>query len=154
MRQDGKLRTGTRRGSLGPSFCVAVILSAWLSVLWPAAIEASHGREEINYIGPDRVKALIDGGEKVFFIDLRPAKEHQEKRILGARSIPAAEFEKRLSEIPKAGRIILYCACQPGGDDGNAFFLLRDNGYRNAAVMEEGFPGWIKRKFPVETGHR
>jgi len=133
---------------------LAALLLAWILTLVPATLQAGHGREEINYIGPDRVKGLLEGGEKILFVDIRPAKEYQEKRVAGARSIPIAEMGKRLSEIPKAGRVIIYCNCKPGGEDGDAFFLLRDNGYRNVAVMEEGFSGWLKRKFPIETGRR
>ena len=133
---------------------LVTFLLASLLVLRPSALEAGHGREEINYIGPDRVKALLDSGEKIVFVDLRPSKEYQEKRVAGARSIPVAELEKRLSEVPKAGRIVLYCACRAGGEDADAFFLLRDNGYRNVAVLEEGFPGWLRRKYPTDAGRR
>jgi len=150
---------GRKRGpryawGLNLSFWLAVLLSGWLLGFWPTELRASHGREEINYLGPDRIKGLLDGGEKILFIDIRPTKEYQEKRVPGARSIPVKELEKRLGEIPKSGRVVLYCACQPGTEDGDAFFVLKDNGYRNVAVMEEGFPGWLKRKFPVESGHR
>jgi rhodanese-related sulfurtransferase len=137
------------------NFCwllTAIILGSLAFESAPCA--ASHGREEINYIGPDRVKALLDGGEKILFIDVSPAKNHQEKRIPGSRSIPFAEFEKRMSEVPRGGRIVIYCNCKAGGDDTEAFFLLRDDGYRNVAVMEEGFAGWVRRKFPTEEGRR
>ncbi|HWP56859.1 MAG TPA: rhodanese-like domain-containing protein [Candidatus Acidoferrales bacterium] len=130
------------------------VVFACLSLLWTGASQASHGREEINYISPDRVKALIDGGEKIFFLDIRPEKEYQEKRVAGARSIPARELEKRLNEVPRAGRIIVYCDCRPGGEDADAYFVLRDNGYRNVAVMEEGIRGWVRRKFPTEQDRR
>jgi rhodanese-related sulfurtransferase len=133
---------------------LSVLVWAWLLGFSAVATEASHGREEINYIGPDRVKALLDGGEKILFIDVSPAKNHQEKRIPGSRSIPFAEFEKRMSEVPRGGRIVIYCNCKAGGDDTEAFFLLRDDGYRNVAVMEEGFAGWVRRKFPTEEGRR
>jgi len=133
---------------------VSVLVWAWLLGFSAVATEASHGREEISYIGPDRVKALLDGGEKILFIDVSPAKNYQEKRIPDSRSIPFAEFEKRMSEVPRGGRIVIYCDCKPGGDDAEAFFLLRDNGYRNVAVMEEGFAGWVRRKFPTATDRR
>jgi rhodanese-related sulfurtransferase len=28
--------------------------------------------------------------------------------------------------------------------------MLRDNGYRNVAVLENGFSAWTQRKFPTE----
>ena len=140
------------RERLLPAFFLGALILACVCALRLAVAEASHGREEINYIPPERVRALLDGGEKIIFIDIRPAKDFQERRIAGARSFPLAELEKRLGEIPKAGRIVLYCNCQAGAEDGDAYFILRDNGYRNAAVMEEGFPGWLRRKYPIESG--
>jgi rhodanese-related sulfurtransferase len=112
---------------------------------------AGHGEEPVQTISMERVKLLLDNKEKIFFVDLRTPKEFQQKRLPGARSIPIAELEKRLTEIPKTGRVILYCTCRPG-DDSYAYFLLRDNEYNNVSVIDDGFDGWIKRKFPVETG--
>jgi rhodanese-related sulfurtransferase len=124
--------------------------------LLPAALRydampvyGGHGDEPVQTITPERVKFLLDNKEKIFFVDLRTVKEFQQRRLPAARSIPVAELEKRLTEIPKAGRVILYCACRPG-DDSFAYFLLRDNGYNNVSVIDDGFDGWLRRKYPVE----
>ncbi|HEX9270839.1 MAG TPA: rhodanese-like domain-containing protein [Candidatus Binatia bacterium] len=114
---------------------------------------AGHGEEPVQTISMERVKFLLDNKEKIFFVDLRTPKEFQQKRLPGARSIPVAELEKRLTEIPKTGRVILYCTCRPG-DDSYAYFLLRDNDYANISVIDDGFDEWVKRKFPVESGKR
>ncbi len=85
-------------------------------------------------------------------IDIRPAKEFQEKRLPGARSIPAAELEKRIGEIPKSGRVVIYAAT-PQNDIADATFqIFEDNRYKNIAFLLDGFQGWIKRQYPVETG--
>ena len=119
----------------------------------PMPLYAGHGEEPVQTISMERVKFLLDNKEKIFFVDLRTPKEFQQKRLPGARSIPVAELEKRLTEIPKTGRVILYCSCRPG-DDSYAYFLLRDNDYANVSVIDDGFDEWIKRKFPVESGKR
>jgi rhodanese-related sulfurtransferase len=31
-----------------------------------------------------------------------------------------------------------------------AYRFLSGEGYRNVSVMEEGFPGWVKRGYPLE----
>ncbi|HET8564835.1 MAG TPA: rhodanese-like domain-containing protein [Candidatus Binatia bacterium] len=130
------------------------LITAWLSTVGPAMVEGGHGEEEnLDSITPERVKLLLDSGEKLLFIDLRSVKEFNEKRLPGARSIPVEQLNKRFQEIPRIGRIILYCACRPG-DDTFANFFLRDIGYRNITVMEEGFQGWVKRKYPVESGQK
>ena len=119
----------------------------------PFPVYAGHGEEPVQTISMERVKFLLDNKEKIFFVDLRTPKEFQQKRLPGARSIPVAELEKRLTEIPKTGRVILYCTCRPG-DDSYAYFLLRDNDYANVSVIDDGFDEWVKRKFPVESGKR
>src|SRR5918996_1473378 len=128
-----------------------LLLSARLAVFIPAVVLAGHGAEDaIDTIPPDRVKRFLDSGEKLVLIDLRPAKEFQQNRLPGARSIPTTELPKRFSEIPKTGRVILYCACQKNEIIDKAAFL-EFQGYRNIFVMLEGYPGWVKLGYPLET---
>jgi rhodanese-related sulfurtransferase len=138
---------------VGKTFAYLALLALFVSLTWhsPIPVYAGHGEEPVQTISMERVKLLLDNKEKIFFVDLRTPKEFQQKRLPGARSIPVAELEKRLTEIPKTGRVILYCACRPG-DDSYAYFLLRDNEYNNVSVIDDGFDGWVKKKFPVETG--
>jgi rhodanese-related sulfurtransferase len=115
---------------------------------------AGHGIEDaIDTVSADRVKLLLDAGEKLVFIDLRPAKDFQENRLPGAHSIPMTELAKRFEEIPKTGRVVLYCACQIADVADKAVFL-EYRGYRNIFVMPEGYGGWVKRGYPVETSRR
>jgi len=126
----------------------------WVAVFIPAVAPAGHGVEDtIDTVSADRVKLLLDSGEKLIFIDLRPSKEFQEKRLPGARSIPMTELAKRFEEIPKTGRVVLYCACQISEVADKAVFL-EYRGYRNIFVMSEGYAGWLKRGYPVETSRR
>ena len=120
---------------------------------WSSAAEAGHDEEYIDTIPAERVKRLADSGEKIFFVDLRSLNEFQKIRLPGARSIPIGELQKRFAEIPKSGRVILYCACPSGGvDEAYGYLTLRDKGHRNVSVLEEGIAGWVKRKYPVDTG--
>ena len=123
-----------------------------LMAIAPIAAHAGHDDEYIEPVSAERVKKLLDGGEKIVFVDLRPAGDFQKARLPGALSIPIAELPKRLGEIPKAGRVVLYCACPPGGvDESYSYLMLRGKGYRNVAVLENGFSAWAQRKFPTES---
>ena len=53
----------------------------------------------------------------------------------------------------RAGRVILYCDGRPA-DEAEAFYLLRDNGHRNVAVLQEGFSRWTSLNYPFEAGPR
>jgi rhodanese-related sulfurtransferase len=146
------LSTGERKRSQAPlkHKKLALIVFAWLAV-FPISAFAGHGVEDtIDTITADRVKMLLDSGEKVVLLDLRPTKEFEQNRLPGARSLPMTDLEKRFSEIPKSGRVVLYCACKPNEAADKAVFL-EYRGYRNIFVMLEGYPGWVKRGYPVET---
>jgi rhodanese-related sulfurtransferase len=133
---------------------LVVFLTLWLLAFCPALANAGHENRDVTTIAADRLRLLLDAGEKFILIDLRPAQEFQLKRLAGSRSIPATELEKRLGEIPKSGRVVIYAAT-PSNDIPDAVFqLFEDERYKNIAVMLDGFQGWEKRKFPVETGRR
>jgi rhodanese-related sulfurtransferase len=123
-------------------------------VLLPWTALAGHGLEDtIDTIPAERVKRLLDAGERLVLIDLRPANEFEQNRLPGARSIPIGELANRLGEIPKTGRVVLYCACKTYDVADRAAFL-ETRGYRNIFIMPEGYPGWLKRGYPVEPSRR
>jgi len=131
-----------------------ILLTFAFAALTPAIADAGHENRDVTTIAADRLKLLIDSGEKFILIDLRSAKEFQLKRLAGSRSIPVTELDKRLGEIPKSGRVVVYAATASNDIPDEVFQLFEDERYKNITVMLEGFQGWEKRKFPVETGRR
>src|SRR5919109_1805546 len=141
------MRNGKR---IDPKFCSIIFLLS-IGVFYPVQVYAGHGVEDtVESLTPERAKQLLDAGEKLVFIDLRPAKEFQQNRLPGARSIPIAELATRYNEIPKSGRVVLYCECKPYDVADRAVFL-EYRGYRNIFIMPEGYSGWTKRGYPLET---
>ena len=114
------------------------------------AAQADHPAEGFaNMIPAAGVKRILDNGDHLILIDLRPANEYHKKRLPRAVSIPSTEMEKRLREIPKFGRVILYCACDQQ-EIADKAIMLRNQGYRNIGVLLEGYPGWVGLGYPVE----
>jgi rhodanese-related sulfurtransferase len=135
-------------------FRAVLFLIFSLHVFLPCAALAGHGVEDtVDNLSAERAKQLIDAGEKLIFIDMRPTKEYQQSRLPGARSLPIAEVATRFDEIPKTGRVVLYCDCKPYDVADRAVFL-EYRGYRNIFIMPEGFSGWVKRGYPIETSRR
>ena len=133
---------------------ILLLIVAWLGVFRPTAALAGHGVEDtVDNISAERAKQLLDTGEKLVFIDMRPAQEYQQARLPGARSLPIAEVANRFSEIPKSGRVVLYCDCKPYDIADRAVFL-EYRGYRNIFIMPEGYTGWVKKGYPVEASRR
>jgi rhodanese-related sulfurtransferase len=126
---------------------LALVLLA-LSATW-----AGHGTEDdVVTVTVEQVKAFLDAREKIIIIDLRPGADFQKSRLPGARSLPKKELAKRYTEIPRSGRVVLYCDCPQNEIIDDAYMLLKDYGYRNTAIMADGFQGWLRRKYPVEAG--
>ena len=131
-----------------------LLLLALIGVFLPWLAFAGHGVEDtVDNISAERVKQLMDAGEKLVFIDMRPAKEYQQNRLPGARSLPIAEVANRFNEIPKSGRVVLYCDCKTYDIADRAVFL-EYRGYRNIFIIPEGYSGWVKRGYPLETTRR
>lgn len=131
-----------------------LLLFFLFGVFQPMAALGGHGVEDtVDNLSAERVKQLMDGGEKLVFIDMRPANEFQQARLPGARSIPLAEVANRFNEIPKAGRVVLYCDCKVYDIADRAVFL-EYRGYRNIFIMPEGYSGWVKRGYPLDTKRR
>jgi rhodanese-related sulfurtransferase len=128
------------------------LVAIWLCALCPAITQAGHESRDVPTIAADRLKLLLDAGEKFVLIDLRPAKEFQEKRIPGAHSVPVAELEKRIGEVPKSGRVVVYGATPIDEIADSVFQIFEDSRHRNVTFMLEGFQGWLKHKYPVESG--
>lgn len=125
-----------------------------LALLWGllAALPANANHETgVAYMGfpAEHAKRLLDAGARLIFIDLRPAEEFGRGRLPGARSVPLQELHRRYAEVPRSGHVILYCGC-PAEEVEGAYRFLRDQGYRNLSLMEDGFSGWVKHGYPLE----
>ena len=133
---------------------MAVLVLA-LVLLSPAVTSGGHGTEDdVVTVTVEQVKSLLDRREKLILVDLRAGADFQKARLPGARSVPLKELAKRYTEIPRSGRVVLYCDCPQNQIIDDAYLLLKDYGYRNAAIMADGFQGWVQRKYPLETGRR
>ena len=124
-----------------------ICLGSALAAL-PAA--AGHGPDwTVLTIQAAYVKHLLEAGQRVILIDLRTVEEYRKSRLPGALSIPLSELRGRFQDIPKTGLVVLYCAC-PSAEIHAAYLFLRDQSYRNLAVMDGDFSFWVKMGYPVE----
>jgi len=95
------------------------------------------------------LRRLLDEG-RVTLLDVRPALEYQQGHIPNARSIPVAELERRLAEVPRNREVVAYCRgpyCVYSDEAGQ---FLQEHGFK-ARRLEEGFPEWRAAGLPVET---
>lgn len=125
------------------------VAAAWgILIALPAGAGHETGASYVAFPA-EHVKRLLDAGARLIFVDLRPPEEFTRGRLPSARSIPLRELRRRHGEVPRTGHVILYCACSLEEIQA-AYRFLRDQGHRNLSIMEDGFPAWVKRGYPVD----
>jgi rhodanese-related sulfurtransferase len=77
----------------------------------------------------------------VVVVDVRPEEEFAAGHIVGARSIPVDELERRLAELPPDQEVIAYCRGPFCAYAHQAVRKLNDAGHK-AWRLEEGWPEW------------
>jgi rhodanese-related sulfurtransferase len=97
-------------------------------------------------------EALLDRVRRgeVTVLDVRPTEEYGAGHIPGALSVPLAELEQRLAELPRDQEIVAYCRGPYCVLAVEAVRLLREHGFR-AVRLEDGIPDWRARGFDVAT---
>ncbi|HZE04719.1 MAG TPA: rhodanese-like domain-containing protein [Solirubrobacteraceae bacterium] len=95
---------------------------------------------EVDTIGREELLARMRAGE-VVLVDVRPREEFDAGHIEGARSIPLAELEQRLAELPADREIVAYCRGPFCAYAHQAVRMLNTAG-RQAQRLREGWPEW------------
>lgn len=132
---------------------LAVVIALAFLLLHPQAARGGHETDDdVLTVSAEQVKSFLEAREKLVLIDLRALGDFQKTRLPGAQSLPLKELDRRFHEIPKSGRVVLYCDCPQNQLIEEAYQLLKDYGYRNIAVLADPFQDWLRRKYPVETG--
>lgn len=85
----------------------------------------------------------------VVVLDVRPSEEYAAGHIAGAVSMPLAELERRLAELPPGRRVVAYCRGPYCVLAAEAVRLLRKRGVE-ALRLKEGYPEWRDAGLPVE----
>ena len=78
----------------------------------------------------------------VTFIDTRTQEEHSDSTIPGASHIEWRDIFGRLEDLPKDGKVILFC--NTGTLSAQAAFGLRVLGHENVSVLQTGYLGWLE----------
>jgi len=88
---------------------------------------------------------------EVTVLDVRPVEEFAAGHLPGAVSVPLAELESRLGELPRDRQVIAYCRGPYCVLAYEAVARLRAHGF-DARRLEGGLPQWRRASLPVEIG--
>jgi rhodanese-related sulfurtransferase len=107
-------------------------------------------RASLTAVDLAELRRLVEDGT-VTLLDVRPVLEYRQGHIPNARSIPVAELERRLQELPRDREVVAYCRGPYCVYADEAAQLLQEHGFR-VRRLEEGFPEWRAAGLPVEVG--
>src|SRR5260370_12124416 len=107
-------------------------------------------RTRVQPISAEELRQRLVEGD-VVLLDVRPVEEYQASHLPGALSMPVADLEARLPELPRGREIVAYCRGPYCVFADEAVALLQTNGYQ-ARRLEQGLPDWRALGLPVESG--
>jgi rhodanese-related sulfurtransferase len=107
-------------------------------------------RDQFEPVDRDELVARVGEGEAIV-LDVRPREEYEAGHISGAVSIPLADLEGRMADLPRGAEIVAYCRGPYCVLAPLAVEVLSAGGFR-ARRLEEGFPEWRRAGLPVATG--
>lgn len=91
-------------------------------------------------------------GARMIIIDARATSDWLTLRIPGAIPVPYYELSAILEELPRDGTwMIAYCGC-PHAASGRVVDALREQGFTNTAVLDEGIHHWEQQSYPTASG--
>jgi rhodanese-related sulfurtransferase len=123
---------------------IGVALGSGLALAWPmiqskragATISCTQAVQMMNH-------------QHAIAIDIRPTEAFSSGHILHARSIPAAEIEKKAANLPKNKPLIVVCDF--GRASGSAAVRLRALGFTDVNVLGGGIRAWSTAGMPIIT---
>ena len=106
-------------------------------------------RDALHVVDKEDLLRQIELGE-VTVIDVRPYDEFRQGHIRGARSIPLADLERRLAELPSDLEVVAYCRGPYCLLSDEALTRLLERGF-SARRLSEGLPEWRAAGYPIGT---
>ncbi len=103
-----------------------------------------------THLQPISAHVLLEGlrSDQVILLDVRPAEEYRAGHLPQALSMPLAELEARLQDLPRDKEIVAYCRGPYCVFADEAVALLQAHGY-HAYRLNEGVPDWQRLGLPV-----
>jgi adenylyltransferase/sulfurtransferase len=95
-------------------------------------------------VTPREVKAMMDRGEKFFFVDCRLPNERQITQIEGTTLLPLQQLPQRIGEIAGKANEKVVVHCRSGQRSMTFTQALRNQGFKDVKSMAGGILLWNK----------
>jgi adenylyltransferase/sulfurtransferase len=94
------------------------------------------------------LKAMLDGDDKIFLVDVREPNEHEIVSIPGSVLIPRDQFLSgaALERLPQDSRIVLHC--KSGARSAECLAVVKNAGFADAVHVGGGVLAWVNQVDP------
>lgn len=122
-------------------------------VIHPNGEHPDFNLRKERYVPMKQVAQALKEGKRMVLLDTRTTSEWHNAHIPGAIPIPYYITEDKVDEgLPKDETwIIAYCSCPHAASD-KIINMLRKKGFKNTAVIDEGFFNWVNAGHPIIGG--
>lgn len=105
----------------------------------------------VNKLKTAELKARLDRGEDIVVLDVRPSKDYRGElgHIPGSLNIPLDELSRRIAEIESRREQPVAVICRTNRMSGKAVEFLRDAGFKQALLVDDGMVGWQAQSAPT-----
>lgn len=106
------------------------------------------------YVSAAQVNQALQDSLRFVLLDARSTVAWRQTHIPGAVPVPYYEEPEAFVDIiPNDSTwIVVYCAC-PHAASGRVVRKLRNHGYKNTAILDEGILVWAQLGYPVRHGN-
>jgi adenylyltransferase/sulfurtransferase len=94
------------------------------------------------------LKDRLDGGDRLFVLDVREPNEYHICNIPGATLIPLGELPQRVGELDSSWDIVVHC--RSGVRSAKAANFLRQSGFKRVRNLTGGILDWIDKVDPSQ----
>lgn len=108
---------------------------------------------EGRYLSAERLRGAIERKDRMVLLDARSTADYVLGHLPGAVPAPYYDdFDTLIARLPKDDTwIVAYCGCPHHASD-EVVDRLRDAGFKNTAVLDEGVFYWADLGYPLVTG--
>jgi rhodanese-related sulfurtransferase/glyoxylase-like metal-dependent hydrolase (beta-lactamase superfamily II) len=101
-------------------------------------------------VSPALAAELLAGPHAPLVVDVRSAKEHEQKHIAGSISLPLTHLTERVGELPQNRPLLVHCA--GGYRSSVAASILQEKGFSQLQELAGGIAAWESAGLPLQQG--
>ncbi len=128
-----------------PTVTELIDYEAFCGAVSEEAQQAASG----STITATELKAMLDGDDKIFLVDVREPSEYEIVSIPGSVLIPKDQFLSgaALERLPQDSRIVLHC--KSGARSAECLAVVKNAGFADAVHVGGGVLAWVNQVDPT-----